>query len=78
MSYKNKMYLGTDLMMEIVSNRELTVDGCKGVAEYDEDFIKLNAKKGTVTVFGAELEIKSYSEAALFITGKIERIEFCM
>lgn len=78
MSNKNKMYLGTDMMMEIITNRELTVDGCKGVIEYDENYIKLNAKKGTVTIFGVDLEIKSYSEAALFIAGKIERIEFCM
>ncbi len=78
MSNKNKMYIGMDLMIEIVSNREMTVDGCKGVAEYDENYIKLNAKKGTVTVFGVNLEIKSFTEAALFIVGKIERIEFCM
>ena len=78
MSNKNKMYIGIDFLMEIIENRELTVDGCRGVAEYDENYIKLNAKKGTVTVFGSALEIKSYSEASLMITGKIERIEFCM
>lgn len=70
--------LGIDMIMETVSNREISVDGCRGVTEYDNTFIKLNAGHGTVTVTGQNLEIISFNEQSLMIKGKIERIDFCM
>lgn len=78
MSNKGKFNFGVELEMEILSNREVVIDGCKGVAEFDENFIKINAPKGAVTFFGADIEIKSYTECGLIIVGRFERIEFCM
>ena len=31
--------------LELTGNREMTVEGCKGVLEYDEDVVKLNLGK---------------------------------
>ena len=75
---KNQARFGANMITELISNREASIDGCRGVVEYDENYIKLNAGKGTMTLYGSNLQIVSYNDASLLITGKIERIEFCM
>ena len=77
-SKKSRWMFVSELVMEIISDREVNVEGCRGVIEYDESFIKLNAGKGTVTLFGGGLIIESYSDTELLIKGKLEKIEFCM
>lgn len=62
--------------IETEGNREVIIDGCKGIMEYDDGLIKLNAGCLTVTFKGADLTIKAYSESQSMITGDIISIEF--
>lgn len=62
--------------IEISSNREAFVDGCRGIIDYDEDHIKVNIGNGTACFFGRGLEIKSLSAHQAVIRGFIMKIEF--
>lgn len=64
--------------IELMSNREATVDDCKGIIEYYEDRIKINLGKGTVTFTGSGLHIGAMTEKGAVITGTIVNIEFCV
>lgn len=62
--------------IEMLGNREVVVDGCKGVAEYSENVIKLNTGDFVVGFTGVDLLIKSFDCDAAVITGKIAEITF--
>lgn len=62
--------------MEIVSNTCALVDGCKSVLEYDEDRIKLNLGRNTVTFSGTGLTIRSLSMEQAIVEGFIVNVEF--
>lgn len=75
--YKQSPF-GADFAMEINGNREISVEGLRGVAEYEESYIKLNAGKGSVVLFGNSFRITHFSVNGLTVIGNIEKIEFCM
>lgn len=62
--------------IELLGNREIVVDGCKGVVEYDENLIKLNTGELVLGLTGADLLIKSFDCDMAIITGKIAEITF--
>lgn len=62
--------------IEAEGNREIAVDGCKGILEYDENRIKINTGSLVITFCGSDLEIKVYSDVQTVITGEIITIEF--
>ncbi|MCI8443042.1 MAG: hypothetical protein HFG27_11000 [Provencibacterium sp.] len=62
--------------IQLISNREALVDGCKGVIEYNEDFIRLNLGNMTVRFTGRGLQLRSMSEESLIIHGFIQSLEY--
>lgn len=70
--------LGKGAHIELSSNREATVDGCKGVMEYEETRIKLNIGTGSVTFLGRNLEITNLLGNQTVIAGFITGLEFTM
>ena len=60
----------------IVGNRELTVEGSKGIEEYTEISIKVKTSDGLVCAYGTGLNIKLLSTSAVIVEGLINRIEF--
>lgn len=62
--------------IEILSNREIMVDGCKGVAEYSENLIKLNTGELLISFIGTDMVMKSFDCDIAVITGKIAEITF--
>lgn len=70
--------LGKGAHIELSCNREATVDGCKGVMEYEEDRIKLNIGAGSVTFTGRGLQITNLLGAQAVIAGYITGLEFTM
>lgn len=61
---------------EISGNREVIVDGCRGVLEYDETKIRINTGKMITCFIGRGLTIKCLSPDSLVIEGFITSIEF--
>lgn len=77
-SIKNKIppELNRGPMMEVCSNREITIDGCRGIAEYNENGVKINTTDGIVAICGRSLNIKYLSVTSVVIAGYITSIEF--
>lgn len=63
-------------MINVISNREASVDGCRGVVDYYDDRIKLSIQGGSVTFFGQGLHITSFTENSAVISGRLQNIEF--
>ena len=64
--------------IELFSNREIIIEGCRGVDEYREDYIKLKLIKGSITLCGSEFCIKSFENSSIVVNGNISSLEFCV
>ena len=62
--------------IEADGNRELLIEGCKGIIAYEEGRISLNTGKLVVTVIGGGIEIKAFSDIQTVISGDIISISF--
>ncbi len=56
-------------------NDTVLVDGCKNVAEYSSEGIKLNTGSRVIGVFGDGLIIRSFACSQVIISGKILSVE---
>ena len=63
--------------IEMISNLEMTVEGCKGVAEYTDEFLRLDLTDGILMLFGADLRIAMFDGTVLVVRGSITSLEFC-
>lgn len=61
---------------EMNSNREITVEGCKGILQYDENIVRINTGKMVTSFCGRKLSIKCLTPDSLIIEGFITSIEF--
>lgn len=64
------------LKLEMLNNNELIIDGCKGILDYGEDFIKLNTGQVVTMIKGTELLIESFDREMAIIKGVICDISF--
>ncbi len=62
--------------IEMTGNREIIIDGCKGVVEYSENLIKLNLGETVLALSGDGLVINSFDSSIVVITGQISDISF--
>lgn len=62
--------------LEMNGNREIIIDGCKGILEYDENVIKINTSDIILSFIGRNLSIKCMTSESLIIKGYIVSIEF--
>ena len=63
-------------IIKICGNREVAVDGCRGVVDYYDKLIKLRIQGGSVTFSGAGLQIVSFNESQALIKGSLQNVEF--
>ena len=64
--------------IELFSNREITVECCQGILDYNSDYIKLRLAKGNVILFGKSLYVSSFEANTIRIKGELHSIEFCV
>lgn len=62
--------------IEMIGNREMIIDGCKGVVEYDEATIKLSLGEYVLSLSGDNLLINSFDNSVAIISGQICEISF--
>lgn len=60
----------------LYSNKEMTVDGCNGVIEYCDTYLRLRIGKGTLTLFGKSFDITEFNDRQLTVRGTFSSIEF--
>lgn len=73
----NKKEITSSPNIEIVGNKEIVVDGCEGVFEYSDNYIKIKIKKGALILYGSDLNIVCFENSLITLKGKIETLEFC-
>lgn len=61
---------------EMNGNREVIVEGCRNILQYDEDTIRIDIGKMSATIDGRNLNIKNFSPSSLVIEGFILSINF--
>lgn len=64
--------------IEMLSNREVSVDGCRGIAEYNDIYVKLKIIGGLLIITGKELKIPVFERPVITVCGEIGAIEFCL
>ena len=62
--------------IELFGNREALVDGCKGIADYDENGIEIRLRRGKVKFVGQELSVITFDRNHAQIQGFITGVEF--
>ena len=68
--------VGYNTHFEFNGNREVIIDGCKGLLDYDENIIRVNMGKMITAFYGRGLTIKCLTSDSLVIEGFITSIEF--
>jgi len=64
--------------VEMLFNEEITLEGCRGVLEYKDNYIKLRLHKGSLQICGEEFAITHYEDNIITVIGKISTVEFCV
>lgn len=60
----------------MIENKEVIVEGCKEILEYDDNVIRITTKKMEISFWGTNLALKCFNTDNIIITGKLERVEF--
>lgn len=63
-------------LIEMLSNRRVTVEGSCGVLLYESNNIKINTKKTVISFCGRGLTVKCISCSCVEIVGFITKVEF--
>jgi len=61
---------------EIIGNQKISIDGCLGVYEYRDTYLKLRLQKGSLSLCGSEFCIVYFENKSITVKGKIASIEF--
>jgi len=62
--------------IEILGNSRINVDGCLGVYEYRDTYLKLKLNKGALIICGNEFNITYFENRLITVSGKISSLEF--
>lgn len=62
--------------MVLRGNRELLVEHCGGIAEYDTQYVRLQFGKGQVEITGTELVLHSMSTEQVVVRGCLHGIQY--
>ncbi len=62
--------------MEVCGNRQVLMEGCRGIVKYDEDQIEVRTAEGSVRFTGRQLCMTRLNPACAVINGRLLSIEF--
>ena len=62
--------------IEMLGNKQVIIDECQSIIDYNDEKIKLNLSRGTVCFIGSGLKIKALNFEQAVICGNIASIEF--
>ncbi len=78
----NEAVLNEDLIkgphIELFYNNQAVIEGCLGVYEYNDTYLKLRLQKGAVILCGAGFDIVCFENKTITVKGKINSLEFCV
>ena len=62
--------------IQLFGDKQITVDGCKGVDEYTDLYIKIKTNGGLISIGGRYLNIKLLTTTSIIVEGKIFSVAF--
>ena len=62
--------------IEMHSNRELLLEGCQGILEYNENNVRLSCGKYSINISGKNLNLNNLSQTNIAVSGFFTGIEF--
>lgn len=62
--------------IEIFGTAKISIDGCLGVYEYKDTYLKLRLIRGTLILCGSGFNITYFENNTISIKGKISAVEF--
>lgn len=71
---KELLYLNPGMHME--SNKELLIENCRRIEEYNEIYMRLVAGNLCIQIWGSGLKAYDFKTKGLVVRGKISQIEF--
>ncbi len=66
----------SDPQIEFCGNRQVLVEGCRGILEYEPETIKLNTGKYNIRLNGRELQLKHLAMGTVLVEGCLTGLEF--
>lgn len=64
--------------IELFGNREMTVEGCAGVFEYSDTYLRLKLPRGSLILCGSGFDIAAFEGTTITVRGKVSSLEFCV
>lgn len=64
------------IQIVIHNDRDVLIDGCKSIIDYDENIIQLRLKNMNIAIYGSSLKIVYLNNNKALISGKIDRLEY--
>ena len=64
--------------IQIFSNSKISVEGCCGVFEYTDTYLKLKLQKGFLILCGSGFDIVFFEGRLITVKGNISSVEFCV
>lgn len=69
-------YLGGLPTLEFVGNRQVIIEGSKGILKYSDDTIRINTGQMIITFYGKDLNVRCISPDCTKVDGFIYNLEF--
>lgn len=63
-------------IVTITGRREVLIENYKGILEYNEEYIRVQAKNVKITIFGKQLTIEYYTNEDMKVVGYVKSIEY--
>lgn len=62
--------------IELIANKQIVVEGCLGVLEYNENYLKLRLSSAVLILQGEDFDVVSFSDQSILVKGKLNSLEF--
>lgn len=65
-----------EVHIELNGNRQVIIEECKGILEYNEQQVRVNASQYILRFQGKNLQITAMTADSIVLSGHIDRLEF--
>lgn len=76
MKFKNLKDDSVNGNIELYGNKQIIIDGAKGVIDYSEDFLKIDLGNICLKISGRNLVIETFIYEQIEVKGEIVTVEF--
>ncbi len=75
MKEKVRRFINMDTQIQLTGNREVLVECCKKILEYNDIMVRVRTWDMTVEVWGSSLSVSDFNSKGIIISGKIQSVE---